>query len=433
MSTDATPDATPARRARIAPARQEKPYPGFPLFWHARGYWCCKRDGRQINYTSDWKESLSRFEADEKARKNGAAVPSLTLRGYTVDDAKDLFLTAQLDRHTDEKIGDVQMVKYRKECTEFADVVGRQTRLLKLCGEGAPAIFRKAVQAAMARGLIVAERHVCYVRKMLEVAAKRGYMPPPNYGESFDPPTPEQVARAKIEEERLHGERAWSVNEIREIVAGCHRHSPQLFAQCLLGINCGFGADDCSLLEGRNIDRDRGLIRAHRGKTLRKRVSPYWPVTLWAIHQVRWGRPPVKPRKKEWADRIFLTDQGKPVVQKHRGTDDNGLLNSASRTDTVAQAFDGVLEKLELKRYKTGFYTLRAMFRSAAVGCGVDNDLIAVIKGQKFQRPVDEYYLRGDLRSMLFKVTDHVFDYFFRGWQEPWPWQSKWPRGGTTS
>lgn len=538
MSTPATPAATPDDSSekpapapgrdvakgprRPYPPRQEKPYPDFPLYWCLRGYWACKRDSKEVRYTADWQESLRRFQRDEDARAQGLALPSQAHKtGGVVRDAVRVFLERQTERMDDGEISDVQLGKYRAECEHFAAVVGAVTRLRRLCGDEGPALFRRAKQAAVERGLVVAERHVYYVRKMLELANRRGLMPPANYGDAFDKPRPEQVARWKVEEEAQHGERAFTNEELREIVAGAWRRSPHLFAQVLLGLNAGFGADDCAILRDHMIDRDRTLIRSYRGKKMRKRVSPLWPVTLDAIDASRKLRPKPRARAKDdFGDRVFLTEDGDLVARKTVTKDDLGRVKRTARCDSIRLAFDRLVEELQAahdgtrpldrverlvadgfffeprtseevsaelwrreqerdepelvgpkvvtrccndlaeagvlarkpgKRYlavdgeavtarvrardamhkagrrmkfvrhKAGFYTLRAMFRSLAVGCGVDNDLIAVIKGQKFDRPVDEYYLRGDLRAKLFDVVDHVYRELFVGWSSPWP------------
>lgn len=439
MGSNATPDATPEGQIkkrgpkRPYPPRQEKPYSDFPLSWHLRGYWFKKVDGRHVPYTADWKQSLKMWEADDAARQRGESLPSLAPRGFTVADAINLFMHRQAERFAQGEIGEVQLAKYRIETEKFGDVLGLETRLARLCGDDGPALFRKLRDKRLEKGVVVAERHVYYVRKMLELAQKRGLMGTPNYLDSFEKPSAKLVAKAKLAERSKFGERAWSVEELRVIVTYLSLHSPRMLAMGLLALNAGFGADDCALLEQRMIDRRLGLIRgAYRGKNLRQRVSPLWPVTLWAIDRAAETR--AAPAAPELAGRVFLTDNGLPVARRTVKRDEDGDVKRTGRVDAVQQSFDRVIDRIEreqrieIRRHKAGFYTLRAMFRTLAVGAGVDNDLIAVIKGQKFERPVDEYYLRGDLREKLFKVTDHVFSQLFAGWSEPWPWCETWPR-----
>jgi hypothetical protein len=433
-----------ARKRREKPAKQPKPWADFPLFWHCRGYWCVKRDGRQIAYTADWKESYDRYTKDEEARAKGQTAPSLMARGHELHEAVVLFLRRQRQRYDDGEISDVQLAKYRAELERFEELMGGTLRLTRLCTEESPKLFRKVREAAIERGLVVAERHIYYVKACLEMAAKRGLMPPAYYGDSFEKPTAEQRARHKLKLEQEHGERAWSAAELRAIVQGAYRKGEHLLAQVLLGLNVGFGADDCALLRDRMLDRELRLIKdAYRGKTLRKRVCPMWPITLWAIDRSRSIRMN-NPRDKKDADRVFLTENGFPVARKLTTLDEKGRVLRTSRVDAVNLAYRRMIRKLEeksarfasqkdphpplkLRKYRAGFYTLRAMFRTLAVGCGVDNDLIAVIKGQKFARAVDEYYLRGDLRAKLFGVVEHVYWELFGGWAIAAPW-SLWPR-----
>lgn len=506
--------AASAKRVRETPPRQEKPFPDFPLFWHTRGYWACKRNGRQIAYCADWKEAYKRHLQDEDLRTRGEEPAARDRSAYTVRDAINVFLTRQAERMEAGEIQDVQLAKYRRRCEQFGEDVGLTTRLRRLAGDDGPELFSRAHKAAMARGLVAADQYVFYIRAMCTLAEKRGLMPPPFYGESFEPPTAAQTARAKIAEEQEHGERAWGVEELRTIVSAAAEFSPHLYAQVLLGLNCAFGADDCAIMRETWIDRKRNLIRGYRGKNTRKRICPIWPVTLAAIDASRQARADaeIKPAREEWANRVFLTENGFPVARKVTKLDDNGLVKSTSRVDSIQQNFVRMLERAEFKgaieqawdcltrtpratkgrgrraaafdlaaitsieqvrallgrfglpgpktadrkqlakagiadertfdaakaalearvldaglderplkliKRKCGFYTLRAMFRSLAVGCGVDRDLISVIKGQKFALAVDEYYLRGDLRGKLCLVSEHVFAELFGGWSSP--------------
>jgi integrase len=505
-TTAATTAPLVGRTGRKEVPRQEKPFPDFPLCWHKRGYWCKKIDGRVVNYTADWKESYDRYLADKRDRDAGQVMQSVQdKQRHTLEEAIGVMMARQKQRLDQGGIGEVQFTKYRVEMEHVACTLGRGFKLRKLAGEEGPDLFNKIKAAAMARGLSVARRHMDYVRLMLDRAYKQGLMPPPNYGDSFDPPTPEQVAAWKFAQEAEHGERAFTNDELRAIVEGAYRWSPHLFAQVLLALNDGFGADDCAILTDAMIDWDRSLIKTHRSKTMRKRIAPLWPITIEAIRASRAQRP--KPAQKDWKDRVFLTADGNPVAAKTVQVDDDDVPLRTGRNDSIRQAFDDLLvaldddqhcrgrlwtlrlaiangyfdqphtarevmrdikvgairatsmrlnelvtggmlsregktyfattdqvskqkrsverrktaPKLKFLRHKVGFYTLRAMFRTAAVGCGADKDLIAVIKGQRFERAVDDYYLRGDLRAKLFQVVEHVFDSIFGGWSCAWP------------
>lgn len=455
MKEIATPDATTgsdtknkAIRLRKTPPSQQKPFPDFPLNWHKRGYWRVKKNGKEIRYEADWQASYQRYLKDKEAWEKGELAPSQVSRGHMLQEAIDLFMDRQLERMDAGEISDVQLAKYRKEMDVLRELVDPQMRLSRFCGDEAPALFARIRDAAIKRGLVVAERHIYYVRKMFDFATKRGLMPPAYYGENFDKPSASLVARKKIEVEQKHGERAWSIDELRDIVHRAWETNIHLFAQTMLGLNCGFGADDCALLRESMLERDKRLIRAYRGKTFRKRICPLWIETLDAIDASRADRP--EPADPQMSDRIFLTKQGLPVARKFVLRDEHGRPRQTGRLDSIRLRFERLLDgldeearvvetmskrakisrpKMRYHRFKVGFYTLRAMFRSLAVGCGVDHDLIAVVKGQKFARPVDEYYLRGDLRAELFRVTDHVYWALFAGWSRPTPW-SLWPRQG---
>jgi hypothetical protein len=62
----------------------------------------------------------------------------------------------------------------------------------------------------------------------------------------------------------------------------------------------------------------------------------------------------------------------------------------------------------DLKRHGAGAYTLRAVFATLARGAGTDANLDAVILGQRMERSVLQFYLRGDMLSKLRIITEHV-------------------------
>jgi integrase len=398
------------RRTTPAPT-PDKPWPGFPLFWHKRGYWCCKRGGKHINYTADADESFKQFQADELARSRGESPPSRLSTRHLLRDAINVFLTRQMERHADGEIGDTQFIKYRRELQVILPkVLSLNTRLADFADwDLAGPLFRTIRTAALARGLQVAQRHITYVRAMLDYcSSKKRMLPPPYYGDDFAKPGDAQVWKQRRNDDAKHGGRAWSLEELQALVAGAAKHAkrnPHLYAHVLLGVFCAFGSGDISSLPIKAVDLDKRTIKFPRVKTGRPRLNPLPPVLVDALKAS--GAKRGTPADARWAHLFFLGHGGKPCNFAPAKTDADGVPELPRRNDTIARNFNRLLARLKLKKRKTGFYSLRAMFRSLAVGGG-DADLIAVVMGRRFAYPVDDYYLRGELREKLFALVEHV-------------------------
>jgi integrase len=413
--------------------KSPKPFPDFPLFWHSRGYWCVKRAGKQIAYTANWKESYEQFVKDEQARSRGEQ--SASPAKHTLGNAVNLFLTRQIDRFKSGEISDVQLAKYRFELAGVeTDVDGSRerqpgklelgmplnTRLIDLIGDQAPMIFSRARAIAMDRGLSACERHIICVRAMLDYAHRTLRLPAPNYGDCFDKPKSAQLRKARHARALKFGERAWNNAELRKIVAAAAKlRSARLYAAILLALNVGYQAADVAVLPEGEIDHEHKLLKMPRAKNGMRRVSPLWDETYEALMRLIRSRP--KAAKPEYAKLIFLLPNGQPCTRVVRKLDSKGNLNKVTRIDALNLAYKRLLEKLELERHGAGFNSLRAMFRTACTGASPDPDLVAVITGRAVSRPVDEFYLRGDMREKLFAVVKHVRDQIWPDGKIPIP------------
>ncbi len=434
MENTPTPDPTPDSPISALPAgpskprrsiqKQAKPYPEFPLFWHARGYWCCKRGGQQIPYSADWKKSLMQFNKDESARARGE--PTGLNRGLrmSLKDAVNEFMTRQTERLAEGKISPVQFAKYRFELSgdkgdpkadpprapkpgQLAQAVSpTNIRLGDLVGSDASLIFSRIRSAAARRGLSACERHVICVRAMLDYVHDRQRLPKPNYGDAFDKPSVEQLRKARTARDLEKGERAWTTGELARIVAAARKKKGILHCCCLLALNCGYQAADIGGLPLAAIDEQRKLIRFPRAKNGMARISPLWDETYRAIQDVISHRP--KGVKAEYKHLAILTRKGLPPCRVNSMRDQNGNVLSVSRTDSIQLSFKRMVGNLKLARPGAGFNTLRAMFRTLCTGASADPDLVAIMMGRRVSRPVDEFYLRGDLRDKLVEIVDHV-------------------------
>lgn len=415
---------TPVTTPDAPKAKPDKPWPGYPLYWHPRGYWMCKRGGQERRYTADPIESHRRYLLDEEADRKGES-PAGPERRYFLKDAVNQYLTRQKRRYETGELSGVQFAKCRFELEKMLPKSARLAtplgafRASSPADNGPAALFHEIKRRAVLRGLEAAKRHVIIVRAALDYAVEKKMMLAPDYVDDFNPPSAALIDKRRNELDAKHGDRAWSIDELRGILEGAKmlgkerkgvkgnriRTNPHLYAQVLLALFAGFGSDDCSAVPERTLIRDKGVVKFPRVKNGRPRVACL-PKVVWDAIDAS-----VKARKvstvPEAKGLLFVTDNGTKCNTSKGTSDEHGIL-TVGRNDTIAQNFKRLVEKLKLKKYRAGFKTLRAMSRTLMVGSGVDSDLIAVIMGRKFRFGVDEYYLRGDLRKMLFGVAEHI-------------------------
>jgi len=420
-----TPDSTPAK--------PEKPWPDFPLYWHQRGYWMCKRQRREYRYEADPHASYARYLKDKEIWDAGA-VPAQPMKGYLLADAINQFLSRQQNRLADGAINSRQFARYRKELEKhLLQAVPKTTRLQDFASDRAPSLFRRIRATARAKGLESCRIHVTAVRAMLDHAARKRMMMAPDYGEDFDPPTVKQFRDQRNVERAEHGDRAWGIDELGAILVAAKKYDPHLYAQILVGLNLAYSAADVAAMTEGVIDRKTRLVRFPRVKTGIDRIGVLWPETLRAIDASLRVKP--KPASREYAKLLFLSPTGLPCVRRKEHFDKSNVLERVVRIDAINLDFKRMLERMDakrrkgnpdlkapdLKRHKTGFNTLRAMFRSLAVGAHQDPDAIAIVMGRQFARPIDEWYIRADLREKLEALSEHVRSQVFKQTGESLP------------
>src|SRR5262249_49479185 len=96
------------------------------------------------------------------------------------------------------------------------------------------------------------------------------------YGQGFKRPHQKALGRARNEK----GLRMFEAAEIRAMLDAA---GVQLRAMILLGINCGFGNNDCGSLPLSALDLERGWVNFPRPKTEVARRCPLWPETVEAL------------------------------------------------------------------------------------------------------------------------------------------------------
>jgi integrase len=389
------------------------------LHWHPKGGWSRKFPGdRNRTYFGKVAPSdAARALFLEESKRTGLIEREKKLANLSAREGANLFL-GHLDLEFERgEIQSAQRANYAKELAHFFETFTKTRAMAELSRRDAPLkVFRPARAAAVKRGVFAAEKHITMIRTWLRwCSSVQRYTDEPFYADEFRQPSMKEKRTWTKGQRREHGTAAWSPDEVREIVTAA-KDDVHRYAQVMLMLNGGMGSTDLSNLDDAEIDWDKRCIHTDRSKTLVPRVVPLWDVTAEAMKASRAARP--DPADPKYATRFFLTMHGRPLVVEELADERR---EKVTRTDALKNWFyqlvngaprkkwkTPVVRLPHLKRHRGGIYTLRSVFMGLSLGHGQDRNLEAVILGQQFDRPIIEYYLRGDLREKLVAVVEHV-------------------------
>jgi integrase len=329
----------------------KKPYPGFPLGWHASGYWVKKIRGK-LHYFGPRRGTAEQALAEYTRVRDdlhAGRVPQPDVSGLTLKDACNRFLA---DRETRLRAGDLTQRSwndYHKTCSRLLKHFGPG----RLAGDLKPHDFAGLRESMSGRwGAVTISGEVTRVRVLFKWLFESALIETPiRYGPAFKRPTARtlRVARAS------KGPRILEPTELRQLLAAA---DPQLRTMILLGLNAGLGNSDCARLTTQHLNLDTAWLNYPRPKTGIGRRAKLWPETVEAIRVVLAKRPALKSGS---ADLVFVTKYGGPWT-----TDGSNALS---------QRFRKLLDAEKLYRPGISFYTLRHVFQTIA---GESKDQVAV-------------------------------------------------------
>lgn len=421
--------ATPKTTLRKTFEKPVKPWPDFPLYWHVRGFWMKRYRGRELRFEKDAQRSFERW-LEAKRVMDGEQDPRPSKR-FLLRDAINLYLTTQRRRLEVGEIGAVQFAKCRAELEHYLPAaVAVTTPLDSFCaagpGDDGPAkLFHQIRTKAFARGLEVAKRHITLVKACLNMAHGKRLMLAPDYSDAFNPPSADKLAAARRARDLEQGERTWGADELRGILAAADelrqkasKPNHHLYAQILLGLFGAFDSADVATVPHGAIDLETGLCRFPRVKNARPRACI---LPKQVLEAVKWSSKRAAAGVGSDAKRlIFRTRDGNPNNVSGITSDEKGV-RKVGRNDTIGLAFRRLLRRLKLAKPRTGFKTLRSCCRTMLTAGGIHEDIIAVIMGRPFRYPVDDYYIRGDLKSELTRASKHLASVLFKRTQSHRP------------
>ncbi len=238
------------------------------------------------------------------------------------------------------------------------------------------------------RGPVALGNQIQRIRVVFKYAYDAALIDKPiRYGPTFKRPSKRVLRKAR----NANGPRMFEADQIRSMIDAA---GAQLRAMILVGINCGFGNNDCATLPRKSVDLDGGWIAHPRPKTGVERRCPLWPETVTALRKAIDSRP--QPKDKVDDGLVFITKYGKPWGKE---TADNPISKETAK----------LLKSLRIQRKGVNFYALRHTVETIG---GDTKDQVAVdhIMGHARDDMASVYRERiSDER--LKAVTDYV-----RGW-----------------
>ena len=364
--------------------KPQKPRADFPLFPHQNGQWAKKIRGR-LHYFGpwdDWRAALNDY-LDKKEDLQAGRTPVTTPDAKRFDELVEAFLGSKQALADSGERSDRTPEDYQTIFDKVREVWGNIA--LEQIGKSEFATLRE--ELAEIHSPITLANDIQRVRCLFNWAYENDFLDRPmKYGDSFKKPS-------KKAQRRQRNNRPKKFFPAPQIQLMLEEATPTLRAMIYLGINCGFGNDDCATLTYSALKN--GWHNHPRPKTEIQRRCSLWKETLAAIKDVR--RP--EPNDPELQDRVFITSKGNSW--------------ESCRTDKpITKETAKMLKKLGMKRWGVNFYALRHTFQTI----GEEVDLIATryIMGHvdesisaRYREKVRDHRLRA--------VTDHVYSWLHDG------------------
>ena len=384
MSSNSTKSAS-----RRTSSGWEKPYDDFSLSYHppsGRLYKKIKGKRWYFGYATDWQAAVDKY-LNEKDDLQAGRKPRTKDEGLTVKELCNRFLTS---KHNQVDIGEITHHTFR-DYNRSTDRVVRVFGLTRQVDDLAADDFEELKSdIAKTRGLVSLGNEIQRVRVVFKFAYDAGLIEKPlRYGPSFKRPSKRVLRKVR----NGNGQRMFEADEIRTMLAAA---SIQMKAMILLGVNCGFGNNDCGTLPLDAVDLESGWIDFPRPKTGIARRSPLWPETVASLRATIESRPTTK----DDADRrlVFVTKYGQSWAK-------------ATSTNPVSAEFRKSLQSIGLYRKGRGFYALRHVFETIG---GESRDQVAVDHAMGHaDASMAAHYRERISDERLQAVVDHVHRWLF--------------------
>jgi integrase len=358
----------------MSSTKPEKPYHEFPLFPHASGQWAKKIRGRTYYFGKwdNWEAALQLFKEQVDGIQSGV-VP--TTKAVSLADVLNSFGHSKQQAL---EIGEINESTFR-EYIGVADTIAKlgKHRPFETINTTDLTKLRTMLAKGKAGQLVspITHKRLLTFARMVFIYANTELGFNINFRKKLSPPT-----RAKIREHtNAIGPRMFEATEIKTLL---EQAAQPLKSMILLGINCGFGPQDCCCVPTTRFDLDKGLHNFPRTKNNVPRDCTLWPETVEALREIM-------PR----SGRVFTGRKW----NRHKVADKFKELGEAC----------GVYQE----GTKT-FYSLRRTVETIAKTAEVNQSVIDRIMGHE-RLDMSEVYNQKTFKTSLLKCTNYVHDWVY--------------------
>jgi integrase len=340
--------------------RPAKPYADFPLFPHATGRWAKKIRGK-LRYFGPTKgdpegsAAVLVYEAQREALYAGRT-PRVSRDGLTIRNLCNRFCSVKEDQADAGDITRRTFADYHATCAGIVAAFGADRFVDDLAADDFEALRASIAKRANPNTL---GNEVQRIRTVYKYGYDAGLIDRPvRFGPTFKRPA-KRIIRAHRQKK---GQRMFEAAALRKLIEA----APQpLQAMILLGINCGFGNNDCGRLPLSALDLKGGWVDYPRLKTAVERRCPLWRETVNALREAIAKRP--KREGEATKALAFVTRYGTAWAKD-------------TADSPVSKEFRKLLDDLKLYKAGLGFYALRHTFETIA-GEGKDQIAVNAIMG----------------------------------------------------
>lgn len=376
-----------------------KPYEGFPLFAHHNGQWAKKIKGR-LHYFGPWADyqaALTRWLIEKDDLEAGRKPQVSAGVALTVEQMVILFLE---DRNLRVASGEMELASWK-------DYERYGKRMLRVFGKDTPVEslttadfqrYRADLQKSH-KTLESLRGDITKTKVFFNWAGPgtngQGHLDRlPRFGSAMRVPS----RKALLRERQERGQQVLSAEQIRLLLAGA---PVKLKAMILLGINCGYGNNDCARLTLQALDLDGGWATFPRPKTAVTRRNPLWSETVVALRAVLAARKP--PRDAAEAQRVFVTKY-----------------SQAFRPCAIGYEFEKHAENSGMSRAEVDFYDLRRTCTSIGLQMNDDDAMRTILGHQRRAEDMLGVYNRLAVNDdRLLAVTNYVHAWLYTASAKP--------------
>jgi integrase len=367
-----------------------KPHKDFPLYAHASRRWAKKIRGK-THFFGAWDEpdKALKLYLDQKDDLLAGRVPD-TGDGLTMRDLVNYFLTSKKRKIEGGELEQRTWDDYDDICKKVLQVLGKTRRVDNL----RPTDFEKLrAKFAKTHGPVTLNSDIRRAKVLFNFASTKELIDRPvRFGDGFQRPTVAVLRKAR----QAKGPRMYSAEDLGRII---DKAGVQMKAMILLGINCGFGNNDCAKLTFKPLSLETGWITFGRPKTGIGRRCPLWRETIDALKAAIADR--YNPADDAHVDRVFIT--------KFKGTWDG-----KGRDNPISKEMVKILKELKLHRPGLSFYALRHTFQTIG-GKTRDREAVSAIMGHvEDSNDMSAAYNEEPVEdARLLAVTDHIHQWLF--------------------